>query len=93
MLVKDKLLDAGYDDAVYFTDFGYDDAFIGVDTEGRAVYDYSKMVDYLIEKEGFSDIEAIEWVDYNTIRSLPYIDSSTKGKAPIIVYPTDWLGV
>lgn len=35
-------------------------------------------------------IEAMEWIDYNTIRALPCIDNRTDGKAPIITYPIDW---
>lgn len=85
MNVGQRLFDAGYEDVIYFTDFGYDDAFIGVDANNRAVYDYSKMVDWLVEKEGFTDIDAMEWIDYNTIRALPYIGED----APIIVYPID----
>lgn len=52
MNVGQRLFDAGYEDVIYFTDFGYDDAFIGVDANNRAVYDYSKMVDWLVEKRG-----------------------------------------
>ena len=35
-----------------------------------------------IEKEGFTEEESIEWIDYNTIRALPYIGEN----APIIIY-------
>lgn len=90
MNIENTLLEFGYEDVVYFTDFGYNDAIIGIDTDNRVVYDYSKMVDWLIKEEGFSDQDAIEWIDYNTIRALPYIDNQTNGKAPIIMYPIDW---
>lgn len=86
MSAQEKLFNAGYDEVICFTDYGYDDALIGVDVNGRAVYDYSKMVEWLIVNEEFSDIEAVEWIDYNTIRSLPYVGD----KAPIIVYPVEW---
>lgn len=33
--------------------------------------------------QGFNDTEAVEWVDYNTVRALPYMGDG----APIIVYP------
>ncbi len=90
MSVENILLESGYEDTVYFTDFGYDDAIIGIDVDNRAVYDYCKMVNWLIEEEEFSEQDAIEWIDYNTIRALPYIDSQTNGKAPIIMHPIDW---
>lgn len=41
-----------------------------------------KMVTYLVEKQGMSEEEAVDWIDYNTIRALAYYD-----KAPIIMYP------
>lgn len=84
--VEDRLIYAGYEDVVYFTDYGYDDALIGVDTNNRAVYDFSKMVKWLVEEEDFeNDIEAIEWIEYNTCRALPYIGDN----APIIMYPLE----
>ena len=60
----------------------YDDALIGVSEDGRAIYDYEKMVKWLMKTQDFSETDAIEWVDYNTIRALPYMGE----KAPIIMY-------
>lgn len=85
MNAEERLLNAGYDDIKYLTNYGYDDALIGVTENGRAVYDYDKMVDWLMEKEGWSDIEAIEWIEFNTLRALPYMGSD----APIVMYPID----
>ena len=50
-------------------------------TEGRVVYSFEKMVKYLIDNEKMTEEEAIEWIEYNTIRALPYMGD----KAPIIV--------
>ena len=82
MTAREKLADAGYDDVVIFDNFSYDDAFIGVTHDDRAVYDYDKMVKWLMDTQGFSETDAIEWIDYNTIRALPYFGD----KAPIILY-------
>lgn len=90
MNIGEELQEMGFDNVVYFPDFK-DECIIGIDTNGRAIYSYEKMIDSLIE-EGIDDIEAIEWLEYNTIRSLPYIDNQTEGKAPIIMYSRDWLG-
>lgn len=38
------------------------------------------MIDYLMWKENWSDNEAVEFIEYNTIRALPYMGE-------IIVYP------
>ena len=67
----------------YLTNFDYSSAFIGVSTDNRAVYDYEKMVEWLISTEGFTEEEAIEWIDYNTPRAIGYFGED----APIIMYP------
>lgn len=73
------------EDTILFGDtfMSYDGAIIGVTTDGRAVYDFDKMVEELMQDEEWSYEDAVEWIDYNTIRSLPYAGL----KAPIIMYP------
>ena len=83
MTAGEKILSWGGDeDTVIFSDFSYDDALIGITIDNRAVYEYSKMVEYLMVHEGFSEEEAVEWIDYNTIRALPYGGEN----GPIIMY-------
>ena len=67
---------------------------IGVSSDDRVVYSFDKMVEYLVNN-GMSDIDAIDWIEYNTLRSIPYIDNRIdgKGKAPIVMYSRDWLGI
>ena len=85
MNAEERLLNAGYDDIIYLTNYSYDDALIGVSDDGRAIYDYNKMVEWLVVEESFSVEEAMEWIDYNTIRALPYMGE----RAPIIMYPIE----
>ena len=86
MTAEEKLLDAGYEDVKMLTDYSYDTALIGVTTDNRAVYDFNKMVSCLIEDQGFKDeTEAIEWIEYNTLRAIPYFGEG----APIIIYPLE----
>ena len=40
------------------------------------------MVEWLVETKGFTYYEAVEWIEYNTIRALPYMGED----APIIMY-------
>lgn len=82
MNVEERLLDAGYEDIKYLTNYSYDSALIGVSHDGRAIYDYEKMIEWLMDEEDWSYEEAAEWVDYNTIRALPYMGTD----APIIMY-------
>lgn len=85
MTAAEKILAAGYEDVIIFENYSYDDALIGVTEDGRAVYDFERMVRWLVETEGFTDEEAIEWIEYNTIRALPYMGE----EAPIIMYPLE----
>ena len=85
MNAEERLLDAGYEGIKFLVNESYDDALVGVSDDGRAIYDFDKMVDWLIEKYGWSDIESIEWIEFNTLRALPYMGSD----APIIMYPID----
>lgn len=85
MTAKEKILSAGFEDVIVFDRCGYDDALIGVTEDGRAVYDYRKMVAWLIEQDGMTEEEAEEWIAYNTIGSLP----SAGSRGPIIMYPID----
>lgn len=77
-----RLLDNGYDDVVYLTDYSYDDALIGVSHDNRAIYDYDLMVQWLMKHEGMTEESAIEWIDYNTIRAIGYFGDG----APIVMY-------
>ena len=82
MTAEERLLENGYEGIKYLTDYSYDSALIGVSNDDRAVYDYEKMVEWLMDTENFSEEEAREWIDYNTIRALPYFGTD----APIIPF-------
>lgn len=77
------MLENGYEGVKYLTDFSYDSALIGVTDDNRAVYDFEKMIEWLVETQNWTSEEAIEWIEYNTIRALSYFGSD----APIVMYP------
>ena len=54
----------------YFLDFP--DAIIGITTDNALVYSLKKMVESL-ENEGMNNEDAIEYLYYNTLRTLPYM--------------------
>ncbi len=83
MSIEEYLYQLGYEDVICFKDYDYRTAIIGVTTDNRLVYDFDKMVMYLVEEEDFDYDEAVEWIDYNTIGSLPHGDSNY----PVIMYP------
>lgn len=75
------------EDIVLFENYSYQSAFVGVTHDGRAVYDFEKMVEYLINEKGFEDeLAATEWIEYNTLRSIPYAEE----KAPVVVFPIEY---
>jgi hypothetical protein len=58
--------------SVVFDNYAYDNSIIGISTDGRVVYSYEKMIEELVQDEGMSEIEAMEWINYNTVRALHY---------------------
>lgn len=83
MTAEELLIDNGYEGVKYFTDFSYDTAIIGVTDDNRVVYDFNRMVDWLVSEKNMEADEAVEWIEYNTIRAIPYMEEG----APIIMYP------
>ena len=79
--IQKVLEDLFYDDVVLFDNFDYADAFIGVTVDNKAVYDYEKMIESLQNQMTMTYEDAVEFIEFNTIRSLPYLGD----KAPIIV--------
>lgn len=82
MSVNQQLRDELPEDAIVFDNMSYDGSIVGVTTDGRVVYDYNKMIAELMCDEGWSYEDAAEWIDYNTIRALPYAGD----QGPIIMY-------
>ena len=63
-----------------FDNHAYDRSIVGISTDGRIVYNLGTMVAELMDDEGWSYEEAIEWLDYNTLNA-----HISNGKAPLIV--------
>ena len=80
--VRNLIEDYEYEDVLIFSNPDYASAFVGISYDNRAVYDYDKMIKYLMDRDGMTDIEAVEFIDYNTIRSLSYAGD----RAPIIMH-------
>lgn len=80
--IVDAILDLGFNDAIIFTDPSYEDAIIGISLDGNVIYDYDKMIKYLMDKNHMTYDDAVEWIDYNVISQLLYVDK----KLPIIIH-------
>lgn len=64
----------------------YKKAIIGI-YETHIIYSYEKLVDALSNVYGSVE-DAIAWIDYNIIRSIPYLP---RDYAPIIIYEIEGL--
>lgn len=69
------------DDIILLENHSYDKSIIGITEDNRVVYDYEAMIEEFAEDEDCSIEEAQEWVDYNTMRAIPYFGPSR----PIVI--------
>lgn len=69
MNLEQKMIENGFENVIIFKNYDYEDAFLGITNDNRAVYDYNLMIEYLIKK-GMNEEEAIEWIDYNTLGAI-----------------------
>ena len=81
MTNRDLLIHNGYEDITVFENPSFEGALVGVSSDDRAIYSYDKMVESAMQQEGWTEEEARDWIDYNTIRSLSYVENG-----PIILY-------
>ena len=79
---KDILMDQGFENFIIFENPDYDSAIIGITEDNQVVYDYEKMIEHLMQEDDMDYEEAVDFISYNTIRSLPYAGEG----APIIMY-------
>lgn len=60
------------------------EAVIGISDDNRVIYDYELMVHSLMKNDDMTEEEAIEFIDYNTMRTLPYMENHPIIKHDII---------
>ena len=71
---------------VQFENPDYANAVIGISDDNRLIYSFDKMVECLMNQDNMSEEEAIEFIEYNTIRALPYASGITGStQTPIIM--------
>ena len=80
--IKETLCEIGLENSVVFENPDYESAIVGFDyNSDRVIYDYDKMVEFLVNAYSMEPEEAVEFIDVNTIRSLSYMGE----KGPIIL--------
>lgn len=81
-MVNLKIRELLEDDALVFENPAYDNSIIGQTFDGRAIYDIDQMAEELASEDEITLEEAMDFIDYNAIRSLPYAGE----KAPVVVH-------
>ena len=66
MTARERIENEGYEDVIIYDNPSYDDALVGITNDNRAVYDYDKMIEWLIEKECMDYDEAADFISYNS---------------------------
>lgn len=70
--LKEFLAEA-HPESVFFENPSYETAIIGYSEDYRVIYEYNKMIEWLIKTDNMTEEEAREFISYNTIRALPYM--------------------
>lgn len=79
-----KLIQEICPESVIFDNPSFDDSIIGISAVDNAIiYDKQKMIRELMLDDNCSEEEAIEFIEYNTERAIPY--SSSEGVPPVIL--------
>ena len=83
---RDLLNELGLEESIVFENPDYDSAIIGYDAnDNRVIYDYESMAEHLMNVDGMTYEEAIEFIEYNTLRAIPYAGSNP----PIVLQRID----
>ena len=77
--LKEYLEELGVEDVVLLD--GFTESFTGISNDNRAIYSYDLMIEEVMQRDNCTFEEAVDFIDFNTIRSLPYVKNS-----PIICY-------
>ena len=80
-VTRELISEFGYEESIVLDPEGLDDGIIGISHDGRVVYSYNRLIAAFMEHEGMTYEEAVEWIDYNTLRAIPYMGEF----APIIM--------
>ena len=73
------------DDAIVFDNPSFDNSIVGYTEDGCVIYDYDDMISELTASDNISYDDAMEFIEFNTIRAIPYAGDHE----PIIMYKVD----
>ena len=74
--VREVIRDNYGHDVIFFGEDGgpycYDNSIAGITDEGRLIYDIDSILTELMVDNNWTEEEAVDWLDYNVMRSIPY---------------------
>lgn len=91
MLTPEEILECnGYsiedlqeEETMFFRNPDFTTAIVGISEDNRVVYDYDKMIEFLVEYENMTYEDATDFVCSDTIRALHHFP----GNKPIVMFP------
>ena len=88
-MINNKLRDyiaEEHEESAIFNIPSYDNSIVGITDDGHIVYDYDLMVKEFMSENTVNMKDAIEFIEYNTLRTLPYIEEAVR---PIIMFSSE----
>lgn len=76
----------GHEETVFFENPSFVKAITGITDSGQLIYDYALMIYSAMEEENWNEEESVEWIEFNTLRSIPYMGHAR----PIVSMPINW---
>lgn len=64
------------DGSIVFDNPSFDESIIGVSLKDEVIYSYERMVSEFMTDNECTEEEALDWIDYNTMRALSYFPNS-----------------
>lgn len=84
--LREYLIGREFTGTVYLDNPSFVKAIIGITESGQLIYDYNLMILAAMEEQEWECEEAIEWIEYNTLRSIPYMGDLR----PIVMMPLEY---
>lgn len=82
MSINQKIRDELSSTSIVLDNESYDNSIIGMTFDGAAIYSYDRMVEEYMKDNGCTEEEAVDWIEYNTMRAIPYMPNPK----PKVVY-------
>ena len=84
--LREYLEAQGHEETTFFQNPSFVKAITGITDSEQLIYDYDLMILAAMEEQDWDYESAVEWIEYNTLRTIPYMGSCH----PIVSLPINW---